>query len=225
MGDTDVPMLTKPAALDGGYMEGDIKSFTDTATKLSRSPLGIIALFVVLVYGIAALAPALYASSLGDAEKLLLVIFIVAFPVIILGVFAWLVTAHNDKVYAPTEFLTLEDYLKFLEARSKLDAEKAAKTAASLSIATLKSSAGGQELQGSDIDQIVDVAVQAALPSVMKEDTDWHDHILWVDDRPQANAHERRAFEAMGIRFSRVTNTQEALELLHRQGLSGKRWI
>ena len=42
-------------------------------------------------------------------------------------------------------------------------------------------------------------------------------HVLWVDDRPDNNRYERQAFEALGIRFTLSTSTEEALERLRHQ--------
>ena len=39
-------------------------------------------------------------------------------------------------------------------------------------------------------------------------------HILWVDDRPDNNIHERAAFEAMGFNFNLALSTNEALQML-----------
>jgi CheY-like chemotaxis protein len=39
-------------------------------------------------------------------------------------------------------------------------------------------------------------------------------HILWVDDRPDNNIHERAAFEAMGFNFTLALSTDEALQML-----------
>jgi CheY-like chemotaxis protein len=39
-------------------------------------------------------------------------------------------------------------------------------------------------------------------------------HILWVDDRPDNNIHERAAFEAMGVNFNLALSTNEALQML-----------
>jgi CheY-like chemotaxis protein len=41
--------------------------------------------------------------------------------------------------------------------------------------------------------------------------------ILWVDDRPDNNIHERQAFEALGIRFVLATSTEEALQKIAGQ--------
>jgi CheY-like chemotaxis protein len=41
--------------------------------------------------------------------------------------------------------------------------------------------------------------------------------VLWVDDRPGNNIHERQALEAVGITFVLATSTQEALEKVQRQ--------
>lgn len=38
--------------------------------------------------------------------------------------------------------------------------------------------------------------------------------VLWVDDRPSNNTYERRALEAIGIRFAEATSTEEALQRL-----------
>jgi CheY-like chemotaxis protein len=41
--------------------------------------------------------------------------------------------------------------------------------------------------------------------------------ILWVDDRPSNNIHERQALEALGVTFVLATSTDEAFEKLTRQ--------
>lgn len=38
--------------------------------------------------------------------------------------------------------------------------------------------------------------------------------VLWVDDQPNNNIHERQALEALGVRFALATSTNEALEQL-----------
>ncbi len=41
--------------------------------------------------------------------------------------------------------------------------------------------------------------------------------VLWVDDRPDNNAHERQALEALGVSFVLSTSTEDALELLRQR--------
>jgi CheY-like chemotaxis protein len=43
--------------------------------------------------------------------------------------------------------------------------------------------------------------------------------ILWVDDRPDNNVHERAALEALGVSFMLATSTEEAFEKLKRQSV------
>lgn len=43
---------------------------------------------------------------------------------------------------------------------------------------------------------------------------DWHNKILWVDDRPENNVFERRAMESMGLEFTLALSTAEALRAL-----------
>lgn len=83
---------------------------------------------------------------------------------------------------------------------------------ASLATATTKSDTPTSE---TDIQKIVD-AVRQALPIRSQEPEDWRNHVLWVDDRPDNNIYERRAFEAVGLRFSLALSTDEALDLLKR---------
>ena len=59
-------------------MSENLGTFSDTAKTLSRNPLGIIALFIVLVYGMAALALGV-ANGLNWLDRLLLVLFLVLF--------------------------------------------------------------------------------------------------------------------------------------------------
>ena len=46
---------------------------------------------------------------------------------------------------------------------------------------------------------------------------DWRKKILWVDDRPDNNAYERRALESLGIEFTLALSTREALDLLSKK--------
>ena len=78
--------------------------FMKSARGLTRNPLGIIGLFICLVYGFACLVLGLGAPSLLPDERSPLVWFIVLFPCLILGVFFRLVTTHHKKLYAPSDY-------------------------------------------------------------------------------------------------------------------------
>jgi CheY-like chemotaxis protein len=41
--------------------------------------------------------------------------------------------------------------------------------------------------------------------------------VLWVDDRPDNNVHERRALEALGVNFVLSTSTDDALDKINRR--------
>lgn len=56
-------------------MNSSLDEFGKTAQKLSRNPLGIIALFIVLVYGIAGLVLGVSSEYLQSNEKLPLIWF------------------------------------------------------------------------------------------------------------------------------------------------------
>ncbi len=178
-------------------MSDDTKNFGETAKSLARNPLGIIALFIVLVYGFASLVTA-FAGSFTSAERLPLIYFLIVFPILVLGVFSWLVSKHSGKLFAPSDFKDEENYVKMQMS-----------VVASLTAATAKGDTPASEAQ---LNKIVEV-VRAAGPAVASGDG-WRNHILWVDDRPENNTYERQAFEAMGLRFTLALSTDEAFERL-----------
>lgn len=95
--------------------------FLKSAKDLARNPLGIIALFISLIYGFASLLLNSSAEKLTEAERWPLIIFIVGFPVLVLGAFYKLVTDHHGKLYAPGDF---KDDRSFLRTLSPAEQEK-----------------------------------------------------------------------------------------------------
>ena len=172
--------------------------FAESALGFTKSPLGIIALFIVLVYGFASLVVGL---GSGLSENVIpLIYFMVLFPVLVFIGFLWLVAKHHNKLYGPSDFKNEDNFIKAQMA-----------TAASLAAASAKqpeNSAGVTEMQLRDI-----VNVVSNVPRQLKHEK-WRNRILWVDDRPENNVYERQAFEAQGIEFSLALSTNEALELL-----------
>jgi hypothetical protein len=112
-------------------MNRTAKTFGRTAERLSRNPLGIIALFIVLVYLIA--GTILGASSLGVSsvklnpnERLPLVWFIVVYPVLVLIAFYRLVAFHHTKLYSPSDFPDDDGFFRALtpgEQKERLERE------------------------------------------------------------------------------------------------------
>lgn len=102
-------------------MSDPIRSFGNVATGLARNPLGIIALFIVLVYGFASLVTA-FGQNFTAGEKVPLIYFMVFFPVLVLAVFAWLVSRHSSDLFGPDDFKDQADYVKLQEMkRAKLN--------------------------------------------------------------------------------------------------------
>lgn len=170
--------------------------FGDIAQKLARNPLGIIALFIVLVYGFAALVTG-FSGSFTTDERLPLIYFLIIFPVLVLGVFGWLVSRHSNSLFAPSDFRNEENYVRALTAT------------ASLAVASAKSESG---VSTGEIRSVVESVQEASARSAQgRNRAHWRQHVLWVDDRPENNINERDAFEAMGITFSLALSTDEAL--------------
>lgn len=78
-----------------------------------KNPLGIIALFVTFIDGIAGLVISVNFEHLhGAAERLPLIWFIVAFPVVILLVFVIMVLTKPQNLFGPGDYDDQELYLK-----------------------------------------------------------------------------------------------------------------
>jgi hypothetical protein len=97
----------------------DLPGFGETAKGLAKNPLGIIALFIVLVYGIASIVLGVSAKSLGDDHKTILVCFLALFPFAVLFTFAWMVANHHSKLYAPTDYRTDESFWQSLSPETQ----------------------------------------------------------------------------------------------------------
>ena len=90
----------------------NLTGFINSAKEFARNPLGIIALFIVLVYGFACLLFNATSINLSPAERSPLIWFIVIFPVLVLILFGWLVSRHHNKLYAPMDFRDDESFIK-----------------------------------------------------------------------------------------------------------------
>ena len=95
-------------------MTNGIKEFGQNAQRLARNPLGIIALFLMLVYGIATIVAAV-APGLDHDQRQIIIWFLVLFPVLVLIVFYRLVTNHHNKLYAPSDFVDEANFTKMFE--------------------------------------------------------------------------------------------------------------
>lgn len=143
-----------------------------------------------------------FAGSFTASEITPLIYFLVGFPVLVLAVFTWLVIGHSGKLFAPSDFKNEENYV-----RMQLSA------AASLAVASAKTETRNGQVEVRRIVQVV----QEAKPAQAGSWTDHRNHVLWVDDRPDNNIHERQAFEAMGLKFTLALSTSEALDRLAQQ--------
>lgn len=101
-------------------------NFGSSAQKLAKNPLGIIALFIVLIYGIAGLVLGASGTQLEPSQKTILVWFFALFPFAVLFSFVWLVSKHHAKLYSPSDFRNDEGFLRALtpeEQRKRLENE------------------------------------------------------------------------------------------------------
>lgn len=181
-------------------MDINIKSFADSAKGFTKTPLGIIALFIILVYGFASLVVGLGQNLQNHVEPL--IYFLVGFPVIVFLGFLWLVAKHHNKLYGPSDFKDENNFVKMQMS-----------TVMSLAAATAKqpSSTVNTEISLKQIEKIFELVTKT---SKREKVNSFKNRILWVDDKPENNIYERKAFESQGIDFSLALNTNEAIDLL-----------
>ena len=184
-----------------------IFSFGKIATGLAKNPLGIIALFIVLIYGFASLVVG-FSDKLVAGERIIIIWFLAIFPCFVLAVFGWLVSRHHTKLYAPSDYR--EDQT-FIQA-----SQESLQAAVSLGAATAKWAAEGaseEEIQKATFAAAENIA-RVASPRRNREVI--QTTILWVDDNPSNNIFERQALSSAGIRFVISTSTEDALSKLQQ---------
>ncbi|MEJ8827105.1 hypothetical protein WKW80_34815 [Variovorax humicola] len=130
-----------------------LDSFASSAKGLARNPLGIIALFIVLIYGVAALT--LGISSLEPDERRPMVWFLVLFPVLVLLTFGWLVSCHHEKLYGPGDYKSDESFLQGMRTRVRHTIEVEAQQA-EMKARVLQTLAGGSEVGSKGSENLIE---------------------------------------------------------------------
>lgn len=173
------------------------KNLLPTARSNTSNPLGIIALFIVLVYGMAVLVIT-QSDTLRQGDITALVCFLIAFPLIVFIGFLWMVTQHHFKLYAPKDY---EDDDSFF-------------ISVLMAAATIQRKNSGKQLSLNELKSIANELRDNASKSIRQRNTK-HKEILWVYDNPDNNLYERYLFEASGIAVTSAQSTDEAMNLLN----------
>lgn len=91
---------------------------SNTKGGLTKNPLGIIGLFISLIYGFACLVLSTSISNLSEpTERLPLIWFIIVFPIVILAAFLFLVVNHHEKLYAPGDFRNDDSFIETMNGK------------------------------------------------------------------------------------------------------------
>lgn len=98
-----------------------MNDFISNAKSLSRNPLGIIALFISLVYGFACLVLGIAGDKLETCERIPLIYFLIGFPILILASFLFLVIKHHSKLYAPKDYRDENNFFKGYQKQQTAD--------------------------------------------------------------------------------------------------------
>jgi tetratricopeptide (TPR) repeat protein len=116
----------RPSFQRGRVEEKTQLDFGQTARHLARNPLGIIALFIVLVYGTAGLVFGLSGSQFDAQQKWALILFLVLFPVLVFFGFVWLVAKHSHRLYAPSDFRNDDSFVQLNKKLSVIEVRQQA---------------------------------------------------------------------------------------------------
>ena len=121
----------------------------------------------------------------------------------VLSVFAWLVSKHHTKLYAPSDYKADESFIQA--------SQESYQAAISLGAATAKWAAEGA--RPDEIERVTKAAAQsiARATAPRRERDETTKTVLWVDDRPDNNIFERQALESFGLRFVLSLSTDDAL--------------
>lgn len=104
-----------------------MKDLASAARDLGRNPIGVVALFLVLIYAIAAVGSS--GGTFTADQRWPFVWFLVCFPVLVFGVFVFLVVFHHEKLYAPYEYRDERHFFRKLspeDQKARLDEEVSA---------------------------------------------------------------------------------------------------
>jgi len=183
----------------------DLSSFALSAKTLSRNPLGIIALFIVLIYGFASLVVG-FSAQLQSTERLPIIWFLVVFPVLVLAVFAWLVSRHHAKLYSPADYRQDASFIEASVQQVEVAAALGAATAQKLNGAGLTEEAASETRSAAG--RVAKLITNRTIQSAQAR------RILWVDDQPTRNSFEREALEALGFKILPARSTDEAVSIL-----------
>jgi ActR/RegA family two-component response regulator len=185
-------------------MAAELESMAASARHLARNPLGIIALFIVLIYGFASLVVGL-SDNLSAGERLPMIWFLLAFPVFVLCIFAWLVSRHHAKLYSPADY---RHDSAFIEASvEQVEVAAAVRAAAARKLPSNLTTAEFTEETRLAAHRVAKVVTPNAVRSSRSR------RILWVDDHHHENSFERDALHALGFQIVLAETTDEALSM------------
>jgi CheY-like chemotaxis protein len=135
-----------------------------------------------------------------------------SWPVVILVIFSFVLYKSGDSL---KKFLANVSEFTFkaggVEASAKRQQIEAAALLGAASVRQLVGAADQQQTPDeAKVREVAQAVSEATQPSVARRFG--QASILWVDDRPSNNIYERKSLEALGVRFTLSTSTEDALE-------------
>lgn len=179
--------------------ENLIGNFMGNAKGMTKNPLGIIALFISLIYGFACLVLGTSISNLKtEDERLPLIWFIIAFPLIILFAFVFLVMKHHGKLYSPSDYGDNESFLKTIEGSQKFEPIQI-----ELTNTNLDQAPKGSDLVKKSEDLNLNKGIFSPLTkeNVRLFNEYYHQFLKMIDKKPYNNQFKQLAFGAQAPEY------------------------
>lgn len=173
-----------------------MSKFIVESKNFIKNPLGIIGLFVVIIYALAGLVFAFQDLQIGRIETISLIGFLIVFPFVVLTVFYRLVTKYPVALYSPSDFSDESALVNLQKALLSSDNFEDRAFAINLSSDKLMQSI-------TKIGKLRELAPEGVLA-----------RILWVDDNPQNNEFITKQLVQMGIEVIQSESTQSAMQKL-----------
>jgi CheY-like chemotaxis protein len=137
---------------------------------------------------------------------------VLVWPLVLVLFFIYFGSAIRDFISSVGEFT-----LKFagVEASGKRLAEAA--RALSAAVVSRPEAGAAPETIARDARAAAHAVAEIATPRIIRRAE--KATVLWVDDRPSNNVHEREALEALGVKFVLSTSTEDALQKLQSESI------
>ncbi|MDX2101106.1 MAG: response regulator [Alphaproteobacteria bacterium] len=188
-------------------------SILKESVPFSRNPLGIFALIIIFTFP-CVIGFSFFSGVLSYDQLWAVLVCMIVFLFSVIAMFFILITRHHTKLYGPGDFKDQDDFTRLAFGQGFDVMSKVFNSLISAASRGEDGKFNGLNPTTITLNESTLNALKAqALQRVMGVNHRHHS-LLWVDDNPDNNIWEIRAFDAIGISVTCAKSTREALEKL-----------